>query len=240
MTTTPAALLNLALLDSGVIGQGQTASAADINNAFTRYGMMISQWAQKRWLVYALQDVSFTSTGAVSYTIGTGQNFDTPRPDRLEDGCFMRQQTGGPQPVDYIMRLCQSHEEYNRIRIKSMGTFPSLVFYDSAYPVGNVYFWPVPQSGYQLHVLVKTPIANAVTLADTILLPDEYQEAIFYNMICRLRAAYRLPADPVFVGLARSALETVRASNTQMPTLRIPRAAQGRGGLYNIFSDTVG
>jgi hypothetical protein len=242
MTTTPAQLISLALLDSGIIGQGQVASAADVNNAFTRLNMMLAQWARKRWLVWALSDVAFVSTGALSYSVGTGQDFDIARPARLEDGNFMRQlNTDSGLAIDYTpLKLLASKEQYNRIALKTMGNFPNTVFYDPVYPVGQVYFWPVPEASiYELHILVKTPIEAFTSLNQTVNMPDEYQAAILYNLIVRLRAAYRLPADPVFVALAEDALNTIRQANTEVPTLRMPaRLVNNRAG-YNVYSDNL-
>lgn len=240
-STTPAALNALALLDSGVVGQGQIASGTDIRNAFVRGNMMLAQWARKRWLVWNLTDVAFVSTGAVSYTVGTGQDFNIDRPARLEDGCFMRQMNSTTgNAVDFTpLRLLESHEDYARIAIKKMGTFANIVFYDSAWPVARVFFWPVPQASiYELHILVKTPIAQFTSLRQVVNMPDEYQAAYLYNLQVRLRAAYRLPPDPVIIGLAKDALATIRGANTQIPTMRMPARLTHRGWSYNIFSDS--
>lgn len=238
MTTTPGNICALALLDAGIIGQGQTASPEDTNNAFTRLNMMLAQWSRKRWLIYNLVDTLIPSTGALYYTVGPGGDFNIPRPDRLEDGCYMRQNTGSAA-VDYPMTLLTSHEDYNRIRLKAMGTFPSVVFYDSGYPLGNVYWWPVPQATtYSLSILTKNTISSFTNLAQVISLPDEYQAALLYNLQIRLRAAYRLPPDPIIIGLAKDALNVIRESNTQIPTRRMPgTVVNSRGWGYNVFSD---
>lgn len=240
MTTTPAKLNALALLDSGIIGQGQRASAFDTNNAFVRGNMMLAQWNRKRWLVWNLTDVSFVSTGAISYTVGIGEDFNIARPARLEDGCFLRQlDNDSGQPIDYPLDLLPSHEDYSRIRLKTMGTFPSAVFYDSVYPVANVFFWPIPQASiYELHILVKTPISAFTSLNQIVNLPDEYQAAYLYNLQVRLRAAYRLPPDPVIIALAKDALNLIRNANAQVPTLRIPRQLIRRQMAYNVYSDS--
>ena len=240
MTTTPADLINLALLDSGVIGQGQSASGEDVNNAFTRLNMMRAQWNRKRWLVFALVDTAKVATGAQSYTIGIGGDFNIPRPDRIEDGNYVRILTSGvTQQTDYPLKLINSHEDYNQIIIKSMGTFPQAVFYDSQYPLGVLRFWPVSQaSTYELHILTKTPLNGFSSLAAPVNLPDEYQAAILYNLQVRLRAAYRLAPDPIIIGLAKDALNVIRNSNTQIPSLRMPAAVLNNGKPYNIYSDT--
>lgn len=238
MTTTPAELIALALVDAGVYAQGQTASAEDTNNAFKRLNWMVSQWARKRWLVYHLIDVSFASTGAQSYTVGVGGNFNTPRPDKIES-CFARQLLpSGQNQIDYPLEILQSREDYNRIRLKTLGTWPSLVFYDSGYPLGTLYPWPIPAaSQFSLHISVKQPLNQFATLAEVIELPPEYEGALFYNLVVRLQTAYKIPLDPVAVSLAKDGLNVLRGSNTQIPMLRMPRAVLNRGSGYNVYSD---
>lgn len=232
-------LCTLALQDCGQYGDGQTPSAQDANNALIRLNWLIAGWNRKRWLIYELIDVPLVSTGAESYTVGPGGDFNTPRPDRLEDGCFLRQlNTSPPNQVDYPLRLIQAHEDYSRIRLKSMGTWPDTIFYDSGFPLGKVFAWPVPQALiYEIHLLLKNQITAFTSLGQPIILPPEYEVALQYNLQVRLRLAYRLPADPVMVALAKDSLNTIRGANIQVPTLRMPPAVVGIRNSYNIFSD---
>lgn len=239
MSDTVADLINLSLLDSGVLGVGQVASAEDTNNALTRLNWLISQWNRKRWLVYNLLNIGITSTGAESYTVGPGGDFDTPRPDRLEDGNFLRQtNTNLGNAVDYPLQLIPSKEDYNRIRLKSMGTWPSVVFYDSDFPLGFVKFWPVPQASiYELFILVKNQISTFTSLTQAINLPPENEVALAYNLQVRLRVAYRMPPDAAMIALAKDALNVMRGANIQVPTMRMPASIIGAQRAYNVFSD---
>lgn len=233
-------LVGAALVDSGVVGQGQTPSPEDANKAWLITNLLAGQWNRKRWLIWHLIDVSKVSTGALSYTIGPGGDFNVPRPDRLEDGNFARQITvNNPQQVDYPLHLIESREDYNRIVLKTMGTFPNEIFYDSAYPLGNVFVWPIPQAGlYEIHLALKDTIPLFTSLPQSIVLPPEHQAALYYNVIVRLRAAYQLPADPVMVSLARESLNVIRGANTQIPTSKMPRQVlNNRRAAYNVFSD---
>jgi hypothetical protein len=94
-----------------------------------------------------------TSTGAQSYTVGTGGDFNVARPDRLE-AAFVRQLIpSGQNQIDFPLQILQAREDYNRIALKTMGTLPQVIFYDSAYPLGVIYPWPVPQASiYQIHL----------------------------------------------------------------------------------------
>ncbi len=116
--------------------------------------------------------------------------------------------------------------------------FPSYIFYDSAYPVGYVYPWPIPQANlYEVHITVKETLTQFATLNQEILLPNEYYAALLYNLAVRLRSAYQLPPDPVTIGLAKAALAIIRGANTQIPRLVLPNEIN-RGGVYNVYSDT--
>lgn len=236
--TTAADIIALALKDGGIVGVGQTALAEDTNDAFTRLNWMLSQWQRKRWLVYHLIDVFTNSTGALSYSVGPAGAFNTPRPDRIESAFARQLIPSGQQRVDYPLQILQSREDYNLISLKSMGTWPSVVFYDSAYPLGFLYIWPLPAaSQFELHISLKQPLTQFGNLADEINLPPEYIPALSHNLAARLRPAYQMPPDPSITALALDSLNVLRGSNAQIPSLRMPNALVGRGRSYNVYSD---
>ena len=236
----PQELITFALRATGVLGVGQTALAEDYTDAFAALNAMLGVWNRNRWLVYHLIDVPLVSTGAQSYTVGPGADFDTPRPDRLEAAFFRQFVTSQPNNVDYPLQIIQSREDYNLIALKTLHSWPTAIFYDSAYPWGVVYPWPVPQASiYEIHLSLKQIIGHFDSYVQDINLPEEYQEAIWTNLALRLGAIYpgSLISDDLR-GLARASLETVRGANAQIPTLRLPSGITGRSR-YNIFSDQV-
>lgn len=238
-------LIGQALRQSGVYGTGQVPSGQDTSDCLNLLNQMVGQWNRKRWLIYDLIDTFLTSTGAETYSVGPGCDFDIPRPDRLEDGCFFRQLVSDqPNLVDYPLNLFQSREDYSRIRLKTLTTWPEIIFYDSGYPTGTIYVHPIPQASlFEIHILTKNVISTFANLATTVALPPEYEAAILWNLIVRIRSAYQMPDDPVARGLAKDALNVIRGANAQVPRLRMPRglgASGGNGGMYNIFSDSSG
>lgn len=221
MATTLGQIVTLALTDCGAFGQGQTASATDQANALLRAQMMMSQWARHRWFVYTLVDTGFAcTTAAASYTLGPGQNFNIERIDRI-DAAYI-QQTGTSQ--DWALKIITSREEFIRIQQTVLQGDPTqYLYYDSNFPDGTLYPWPLPSTGYSLHILTKVVLQEFVALSDTILLPPEYFEAIYYNLCVRFRAAYRLPADEVFDTMAKETLGTLQEANQQSSYLPIPK-----------------
>lgn len=223
--------------DSGVLGVGQTALAEDFTDALRRLNMMISQWNRRRWLVYHLVETTAQCDGSLFYTIGPTLDFNVARPDRIEYAFIRQTVASNPTPIDWPLQILNSYENYAAIAIKTLAASPSeYLFYDSGFPTGKVYPWPLPNSQYEIHILTKSVLQSFATGADTVVLPPEYEEAILYNLIIRLRAAYRLPPDATYVGLAKAGLNTLRRANAQVSTLGMPMGLR-TGPAYNVFSD---
>ena len=239
LQTTPLALIKLAMKNAGVLGVGQSPLAEDTNDAFNTLNFMLAQWQRKRWLVWHEVDVAKVSTGAQSYTVGSGGDFNVPRPDRLEAAFFRQVVPSQPNVIDYPLELIEARETYNDIALKGLISFPSYAFYDAAFPVGVLYPWPVPQANiYEIHISLKEQLGAFTSLVQNVNLPPEYYAAILYNLTIRLSIAYQLPIDPGAASLAKEALEVIRGANAQVPRLRLPVDAV-RPRLYNIYSDST-
>jgi hypothetical protein len=234
-------MILLCLQDAGIIGQGQQAIPEDSTNALARLNWMLAGWRRQRWLVYNLRNYSVVSTGAQTYSVGPGGAINTggtQRPDRIEYA-FFRQliPSGPPGQTDYPLEVLTSWEDYNRIGLKNLGTFPTTAFYSNDYPLGTLYPWPIPQANiYELFITVKEQLAGNLTFTDDLLLPEEYFNAIHWNLVVILRTAYDLPPKPVDVAMAKDSLNIIRGSNAQIARLQLPGELL-RPGIYNPYSD---
>ena len=237
--TTPLDIIKQALKKAGVLGVGQTPLAEDTNDAFSDLQDMLGQWQRKRWLIWHLVDYSVTGTGALYYTVGPASDFViNPRPDRIESAFFRQLVQSQPNQIDYPLEIIEAREDYNRIALKQLQSFPQYLFYDSGFPVGKAYPWPLIQSNlYSLHLTVKETLSQFTSLNQTINLPLEYFAALKFNLAIRLRQAYTMPPDPVLIGLAKDSLNVIRNANFQVARLQVPRDLI-RPGMYNVFSDT--
>jgi hypothetical protein len=222
---TPVDYIRLALKAANVIGVGQTPDAEDTNDCFIVLQSMLGQWSRKRWLVPNEIDSSVTSTGATSYTVGTGGNINIARPDCIEAAYVRLLPYASPnQQVDISLSLIDAHEDYAALQNKSVVGFPVALFYDSAYPLGSIYLYPVAASNlYEIHIITKYSFTSSLTLTTDLALPPEYQDAIIWNLACRVRPLFGAAPDATLVALAKSALNTVRGANAQIPILRMPR-----------------
>lgn len=234
-----------ALLMAGVTGQGQTPQAADLNLALRRLNGMLGIWSTKRWLIWNLVELGFTSDGRITpYTVGPAGNYSIARrPDRIEFA-FLRQlaQNQG-LPVDTPLQVWQAREQYDLATLKkNFVSYPSGVFLDTSWPQGKLYVYPwPPASVYQIFIAMKNvfPVFTAATLMDQI--PDFYVEGFKLNLARRIRQNYGkgMKPDMELNEQAKDALNAIKNANLQVPELRQPPGLPGTGGgQYNIYSDS--
>lgn len=233
-----------ALEDSGYLGTGQTATGTDIVDTWKRLQWMLQQWARNRWMVYYLQTLILPSTGALVYTVGPGGDFDTGtdsvRPARIESAFLRQLQNSSPNQIDTPLDILQSREDYNKIALKSLVSYPGAVFLETTWPLANLHCYPVPQAGiYAVGISVMAQLPQQFSnLSDNFVIPFEYYTALVANLALRMRARFGLGSYPgdELPRIAKSALDTIKGANTQISRLSLPQLTTGGSG-YNIFSD---
>ena len=254
--------LFLALRMAGRVTDTQSVSdgSKDVADAFSLLVMMLAQWQRRRWLIWNEEELALVSNGANFYTIGPGEDFDTARPDKIH-AAFVRllgaggsdDGSGGPLPnllpfqlgafgdtsrtsmrneVDIPLSIIEAREDWSSIAIKDLRSILAGVFYDSSFPVGRLYFWPVaPANTYELHIVVKGSLPVYATVNDDLGLPPEYTDAVVNNLAVRIAlASPGAQVSPLLLNEARASLNTIRLANSQIPLLSMPAALSGRRG----------
>lgn len=239
--TTAGDLCIAALVEAGVVSQGQSILAEYVTRAQSRLQIMLQEWQRQRWTVWCLKDFPIVSTGALSYTVGPGGQIDTgvgsSRPTKIESA-FVRQIANPENPVDYPLETLKSMEDWSEVPLKNLVSFPSFVFLQTDFPLASVFTYPVMQANiYELHIQIRAQLPTSfLTQGTRVILPFEYYSAILYNLALRLRSAFQIPTYPgdELPGLAVRSLASLRQGNVQIKRLS---SSVGRPDIYNIFSD---
>src|SRR5260221_9921674 len=81
-------LRGLTMLGDKIVGD--TLTTAEQTAYLAVLNTMLESWSTERLLVYQIVEESFTLViGSSDYTIGSGGNFNTARPTKVEDTCFI-------------------------------------------------------------------------------------------------------------------------------------------------------
>lgn len=231
MIETTGDLITFTLRSANINGVGQTPLAEDSNTGLQFLRWLMASWRKKRWMVWNLPSTSLVSTGANSYSIGRGGDYNIARPDKIHAAWVRMQPFGGPNPVDIPLSIIEAKEDWAGIAIKDLKSIPAAVFYDSGFPLGTIYFWPVPPGGhYEMHLVTKAELPTYSTLTDPLALPEEYEEAAMWSLCVKLQMSYGLPTNPAHVMAMKAAVNTVMMANSQIPLLSMPSALGRHGG----------
>lgn len=237
--TTGTDLITLALKDIGALGIGQSVSAEDTADALATLNMMLGQWAAERLNVFHLIDTAHQANGSVSYTVGLGGDFNITRPIKINAAYARLTSSGAGSAVDYRISMIDAREDYARISLKTLSSFPEWAFYDSAFPLGNLFLYPVPNSSYELHIVTMDTLSQLASAGAAVNLPDPYKAAIRYSLAIYLAPSYQLEPQQSLVRLAMNAKGVIKRMNAQIPQLTMPRGLMSKSR-YNIYSDNTG
>lgn len=239
--TTGLDIVTQALKKSGIIGQGRAPSGSEAEDALSDLNDMINQWSMQRWMVWGIVQIGFTSTGqSTPYSVGPGGNFAvTPRPNRLESA-FLRQLNGPSLQVDTPLEIIPAREQYSRLSLKTLTSYPLYVFLDTKFPTADLYVYPWPNATiYAVYILMKDVVPTLALADDITNMPLMYIPALKFNLARRLRQHYGkgMKPDGELNRLAGSALEVIQNANLQIPELVMPKVLINRSSGYNILSD---
>jgi hypothetical protein len=232
----PFTALNLcedAAREIGVVGEGNSLGAADATFLLGVFNRLLDKWNAERAAVYASAFASFTLTPALSpHTIGpTGATFTvTQRPVSLVSASLIL--SGGSLPI-YRSLNVRDADWWAAETVPTLSTsIPTDVYYQPDWPNGKLYFWPVPDTAYQVDLETRVLLAE-MTLDDTVSLPPGYRDALTLTVA---EQACRAFGRPVAAELARSAAKArarVFANNDVTPALVTQDAGMpSSGGSY--------
>lgn len=265
MELSPQALVSAALKKCGALARGTALSGEDYSDALIELNVMLAEWTEMQSLVYVTTTLSLVSNGSPAYTLGPNQAFAiAQRPARILKG-YCRQlvqaeesanafsndfnqdfqvqipagtYTGSVNP-DYPLEILNSRQDYDEITTKGITTLPSYLYYEPQWPVGVVYFWPIPLATiYELFITVLVPLDVVTPQMKVLNFPPVYYGAVIYNLARRLAISYGMQPDPRLEALAKTSLNTLRKTNTRIARLKMPSALV-RPGIYNPYSDQV-
>jgi len=205
-------------------------SSSDADNALSSLNELRGAWGLE-FLINSVTSESFNLiVGQSVYTIGSGGDFNTVRPIKI-DSFYIRDSNG----YDRIMTEI-SPDDFDRIKYKSFSAKPYWFYYLPEYPLGKIILNKEPDLVYTAYFKFVKNFTEFADITDTVDLPNEYKEALIYNLAIA-------EAENRDVQISQSAY--VRAAETKDLISRrnaaaaLPRLADsGFGkGRYNIFTD---
>ncbi len=113
------------------------------------------------------------------------------RPLRILDGFVRQSQGGNDVPIMKIPR-----ELYNRFGVKSSQGTSIQMYYDPQENAGNLYVYPTTQDVSNLiYIEMQNPIQDFASASNDYDMPQEWGEALKYNLAMRIAPEYSVPTQ---------------------------------------------
>jgi hypothetical protein len=117
----------------------------------------------------------------------------------------------------------------NRVQALT-STYPTDVYYSADFPLGSVYFWPVPTTAYDVQLETWVNFAAVRDLTDAIQYPQGYWDAIVYTLAVTLCPAFTVQPSQVLLAAQSKAWSGVMQNNNQPPRISLSDSGMpGRG-----------
>lgn len=209
---------------------GEPVDGTEAAYALGVLNRMLKAWSAQGLMIPYRTIESFTpSTQSASYTIGSGGNFDTVRPDKIT--AMFRRYNNVDTPIQMI-----SNTLYNPISYKSAQGVPYEAYYDPQYPLGIIYLYNVDSVvGAQLFIDSWKPMTQFTTLQSTMNLPGEYEEAMVYLLAKRLAPEYGFTMSQDVADLIKQAEDFIMRRNTTIAFAQFD-AALKKAPNFNIYA----
>jgi hypothetical protein len=152
-----------------VLDSGETPTATESDNALTALNQMIGSWSAAGVPIYQESKDTIALTGASLYPLSF-------RPVRITAAHVTY------SGISFPVAIVPSQQWILPKDRTATSKFAKELYYDGTFPTGNVYLWPIVQSGSSLELFSLKPLAQFASLGDTINLPSGYEQALRYGL----------------------------------------------------------
>lgn len=217
----------------GVIASGDSLPPNEMTDGLSALNDMLSSWSNNRLIVHKKVREEFSLVASQSsYTMGTGGNFDTSRPVKVEYAAYM---DGNVSPAIEIPIKVLTEAEWTQVPVKELtSSIPSAIYCEHTNPLEIINIYPVPSETRTLVLYSLKPLTSYSSLGDTVNLPPGYYRALRYNLALELAPEYGKEPSASILSVALESKADIQRINIEPAYLKSDVGTRGRIG-FNIY-----
>ena len=214
----------------GALDPNETPSAEDAAYCLAKLNLRVDEWAARKVYAYAMAFDLYTLAPFLSpHTIGPSGYWQVPtRPTRLESCSLVLNNTNPSTDIPMNVRDDQWWAS-NQVKGINSST-PTDVYYDPTQPNGSLYFWPVPNFGYQVRLEYWIVVSQIPALTTPLQLPQGYGNALMLQLAFDICDAFGRQFGPAQAQNLRTAIKAVQGNNDGSPRIMTREAGQSAQG----------
>lgn len=216
----------------GVTASGESLSANESSDALSALNDLLDSWSTQSLLVpNRVREVFPLVSGQQSYTIGTGGNFNTARPMRIENALIQMTSTS---PTAEIPLKILTKDQFAGIILKGLtSTYPRYVYPEGTFPLETLNVWPIPSQADNIVLYSWKPLANLTSLSTVLNLPPGYNRALKHHLAVELAPEFGRSVAPEIVAVADAAIADIKRMNFKPSYMRVDDALKATPAVWN-------
>ena len=215
-----------ALVELGVLFDGEVPTSSMVDSANRKLNMMIKNWMSRDVGLWLNTFVTLPLVvGQQSYTIGPLGDLAIPKPLDIIEARFKSPNS------DELDMFPISRTDYTSLVIKNSQGTPTQYYYDSQRDTGVLYIWQTAAlSGSNIKMTVKTPVQDFVTATDTPDFPQEWYEPLMWNLAAKLMPGYKVQPNvaQLVLGYAKDSFEAAEDFDREHTSVQFVPDMRGR------------
>jgi hypothetical protein len=238
-STSAKALIARALRKLRVIDAESEMTATELKDGLEGLNQLVDSLNAEGLSLYAVERLSFPLTiDQQDYEIGPGGDLDSARPVRVVRGMAFIEDVSQSPDTEYELAVYDNAAEGGREMQKATDSdLPRAIYYDNAWPHGNLSLFPAPDAADNLILYVPVQLSqHTLPGVEPFSLPPGYAKWLVDLLVLELAEEFGKTATPAQVALAMEGKMRIQSANAKPARMRCDDAVVGRGG-YDIRSD---
>jgi hypothetical protein len=221
-------IIGAAMKEIGQLAAGEAVPIDQAGDVLQKLQRIIDSFNARRLMVY---NVNFTRltlpVNQLPVTIGPGGMFDVnQRPQVIESISLIliNSTSGGEVEIPLNPR---DQDWWAQQSIKNLSsTLPTDFYYSPDWPLGGIYFWPVPSAVNDVRVQMPLVLGEYTGYAQNFSMPPGYWDAIVYSLAEAICPMYQVPVSADLMRLKNMAIKAIQVNNISSPRLATDSPSQ--------------
>lgn len=232
---TAADVIKTAMRNIGVLGSGETPTAAEEDDALAQLNQLLEQWSTAKLYIYFQDDASYSwPANQQTRTLGASGDFVGTRPTKITMA-FQRQ-----GDYDYPIIILPFDEWYEIGDKSTESSIVSRMYVQYDFPNITMNLYPIPNENITVHLVTYQQLAQFTNATDTFSFPPGYQRMMSWNLALEIAPQYDVEPSQWVVRHAAGSLSMLKRINHKVRSMRheaVGLSARGTSR-YRIFGDS--
>jgi hypothetical protein len=225
-------IITAAMQEIGALAAGEVPSNDDQAWVLQKLQRLIDRYNARETMIYNVNFTLFTLNPPANpldpTTIGPGGDFDTnQRPVTIESiGLIL---DGGTPGVELPLNR-RDDDWWANNRIKGLtSTLPTDYYYSPDWPLGQIFFWPVPTASHQVRLQTREVLGEFTAYDASFTMPPAYWDLVVYELAISIGPGFQREPSSTLIGLWKASNKAVQVNNISSPRLASDAPSQTNG-----------